>query len=176
MKEPIGRVYVLTNSVMPGLVKIGYTLATVEGRIKELFTTGVPSDFVIAYQVEVRAPSSLEAVVHKKLTEYRENQNREFFRCSVEIAISTVRGLAIEIIDEEIAQDYKYIVEPPQVPQTKIDDRQTSKLSKSAHDRINQEEKNQIFSYQEYCKLRQIEYERELVRLEKVRIWKGGKI
>ena len=36
MKEPVGRVYVLTNPRVVGLVKIGFTLGTVEGKAKEL--------------------------------------------------------------------------------------------------------------------------------------------
>ena len=36
MKPAVGRVYVLSNKAVPGLLKIGYTMNTVEGRVKEL--------------------------------------------------------------------------------------------------------------------------------------------
>ena len=41
-----GIVYLLTNPVMPGLVKIGMTTQKeIEQRMKELYTTGVPLPF-----------------------------------------------------------------------------------------------------------------------------------
>ena len=41
-----GLVYVLTNSAMPGLVKIGMTTRdSVDTRMKELYSTGVPVPF-----------------------------------------------------------------------------------------------------------------------------------
>ena len=41
-----GIVYVLTNSVMPGLVKIGMTTRLdIDTRMKELYSTGVPVPF-----------------------------------------------------------------------------------------------------------------------------------
>ena len=41
-----GIVYLLTNPVMPGLVKIGMTTQEdIDKRMKELYTTGVPVPF-----------------------------------------------------------------------------------------------------------------------------------
>jgi hypothetical protein len=46
-------VYISTNPVMPGVVKIGKTdQADVIGRAKELFTTGVPVPFDCVYACE----------------------------------------------------------------------------------------------------------------------------
>ena len=101
MKEPVGRVYVLTNPRMQGLVKIGFTLGTVEGRAKELDATGTPEAFEIAYQVEVRGPETLERRAHSQLTSYRVRNSREFFEVDVVEAILCVRNLAGERIDEE---------------------------------------------------------------------------
>jgi hypothetical protein len=101
MKEPVGRVYVLTNPRMQGLVKIGFTLGTVEGRAKELDATGTPEPFEIAYQVEVRGPESLERRAHSLLTGYRVRNSREFFEVDVIEAILCVRNLAAERLDEE---------------------------------------------------------------------------
>ena len=51
-----GLVYVLTNSGMPGMVKIGMTQrADLEQRMKELYGTGVPVPFECAYACKVRA-------------------------------------------------------------------------------------------------------------------------
>jgi hypothetical protein len=44
--EISGNVYILTNPSMPGLIKIGFTDDdTVDYRITDLWTTGVPEPF-----------------------------------------------------------------------------------------------------------------------------------
>lgn len=49
-KENHGLVYVLSNRVMPGLVKIGMTTRSeIDARLRELYTTGVPVPFDIYY-------------------------------------------------------------------------------------------------------------------------------
>jgi len=106
MKAPIGRVYILTNAKMPGLVKIGFTLGTVEGRAKELHGTGTPVPFEIAYQVEVRDPSFLETRVHTALGARRVNGDREFFEIDAVEAIISVRNFAADRIDEELHPKY----------------------------------------------------------------------
>jgi len=102
MKLPIGRVYVLSNKAMPGLLKIGYTMNTVEGRVKELsIATGVPTEFVIEYQMECRDPVGVEARSHSVLEAKRYNKSREFFAISLEEAVQVIRKNANEILDEE---------------------------------------------------------------------------
>jgi hypothetical protein len=104
MKPAVGRVYILSNKAMPGLLKIGYTMNTVEARVKDLSSaTGVPSEFYIEYQVECRDAAGLEALVHKSLQNFRHNGSREFFSVSLADAVSVIRKHATEIIDEEIA-------------------------------------------------------------------------
>lgn len=50
-----GIVYVLTNSAMPGLVKIGMTTReSIDTRMKELYSTGVPVPFDCEYACEVK--------------------------------------------------------------------------------------------------------------------------
>jgi len=105
MRPAVGRVYVLSNKAMPGLLKIGYTMNTVEGRVKELSSaTGVPSEFFIEYQVECRDAAGVEALVHQSLHNSRHNNSREFFLISLEDAVNEIRKHAKEIIDEEIAR------------------------------------------------------------------------
>lgn len=104
MKPPVGRVYVLSNKAMPGLLKIGYTMNTVEGRVKELsIATGVPTDFVIEYQVECRDPVEVEALAHAAFDQHRYNKSREFFSISLEQAVEVIREKASEILDEEFS-------------------------------------------------------------------------
>jgi hypothetical protein len=104
MKPAVGRVYVLSNKAMPGLLKIGYTMNTVEGRVKELSSaTGVPSEFFIEYQVECRDAAGVEALVHESFHNLRHNNSREFFSISLADAVDVIRKHAKEIIDEEIS-------------------------------------------------------------------------
>lgn len=111
MKEPVGRVYVLTNPRMLGLVKIGFTLGTVEGRAKELDATGTPEPFEIAYQIEVRGPETLERKVHQQLSNKRVRNSREFFEMEVVDAILCIRNLATEKFDEECRSEYLEVID-----------------------------------------------------------------
>jgi hypothetical protein len=104
MKAPVGRVYVLSNPAMPGLLKIGYTMNTVEGRVKELsLATGVPTTFCIEYQLECRDPAGLEAYAHTFFQSKRYNGNREFFSISINDAVEVLRQNAIELMAEELS-------------------------------------------------------------------------
>lgn len=56
-----GIVYVLTNPVMPGLVKIGKTSRDeVQTRLNELYSTGVPVPFDCASAARVEDESKVE--------------------------------------------------------------------------------------------------------------------
>jgi hypothetical protein len=111
MKPAVGRVYVLSNKAIPGLLKIGYTMNTVEGRVKELSSaTGIPSEFFIEYQVECRDAAGVEALVHESLNSSRHNNSREFFSISLAHAICEIRKHAKEIIDEEVADSSGYCI------------------------------------------------------------------
>jgi hypothetical protein len=108
MKAPVGRVYVLSNPAMPGLLKIGYTMNTVEGRVKELsLATGVPIEFCIEYQVECRDPAGLEAYAHTFFKNKRYNGNREFFSISINDAIDVLRQNAVELLAEDLGDNAK---------------------------------------------------------------------
>jgi len=49
-----GIVYLLTNPVMPGLVKIGMTTQEdIDKRMKELYTTGVPVPSFVSLQLRI---------------------------------------------------------------------------------------------------------------------------
>ena len=111
MQAPVGRVYVLTNPRMVGVVKIGFTLGTVEGRAKELDSTGLPEPFEIAYQIEVRGPDALERLAHGKLKHKRVRDSREFFEVDVVEAIHCVRGLATDPMGEECHPKYLELVD-----------------------------------------------------------------
>lgn len=89
--EEYGIVYLLTNPVMPGLVKIGMTgKEDIKTRMRELYTTGVPVPFECQYACRVRRADCLriEQALHKAFAPQRVNSNREFFRIQVEQAVA----------------------------------------------------------------------------------------
>ena len=91
-----GYVYLLTNEAMPGLVKIGYTNGTVEKRMNQLFTTGVPQRFDCFFAVKVEDAESVEEKIHHALDFFRQ-PDREFFK----IAPERVRSL-MQLPDHEV--------------------------------------------------------------------------
>lgn len=81
-----GILYALVNDAMPGYVKIGMTTRTVQDRMKELYTTGVPLPFQCVAAKRVSNVEEKEATVHRIFDEYRA-PNREFFKIPVSKAL-----------------------------------------------------------------------------------------
>ena len=87
-------IYVLVNSSMPGLCKIGKTTRDPESRATELSSdTGVPTPFVVAWEEEVSDCSAAEREIHRRLAGSRESDNREFFRVDSRMAIEVVQDV-----------------------------------------------------------------------------------
>lgn len=106
MKEP-GYVYILTNpSFKDDIVKIGLTSGTVEKRMKELQTTGVPTPFQKYASIKTSKYREVESFMHHSLSLLSEgcrvNDNREFFRISPEKAFSFMLEIAELLDDAEI--------------------------------------------------------------------------
>jgi hypothetical protein len=95
-KLSVGFIYVLTNESMPNLVKVGLTSHLPEDRAKQLFSTAIPSPFIVAFRQITSHPRAVEKKAHELLSEFRVNKNREFFETTVEVAIEKVRLAAIE--------------------------------------------------------------------------------
>src|SRR4051812_48808438 len=91
-----GYVYILFNSAMPSLVKIGQTTRDPEDRAQEIGGTGVPGRFVVAYRERVPDCVAVERRIHRELAKYRYDPKREFFELSLESAIATMRQIAEE--------------------------------------------------------------------------------
>lgn len=89
----MGCVYILKNEAMPGLIKIGFTKRTAEERADELYETGVPMPFEVAYEYPCEEPEKLEREIHKRLTSHRINENREFFRYPADDAFQLLEEL-----------------------------------------------------------------------------------
>ena len=81
-----GYIYILSNPLMEGLLKIGYTERTPEERVAELQGTGVPSDFVLECAYLSKDPQGDEKAIHERLEKYRVNKKREFFRLDLDQA------------------------------------------------------------------------------------------
>ncbi len=103
-----GIVYVLTNSVMPGLVKIGMTTReNVESRMNELYSTGVPIPFECAYACEVKVTdcAKIEKALHIAFEPNRVNKNREFFSIKPEQAIAILELFDRKDVTNEVAAE-----------------------------------------------------------------------
>jgi len=96
-------VYVLTNSAMPGLVKIGKTTQDeVDLRMKQLFSTGVPVPFECVFACRVPDASVVERALHHAFGQTRINPTREFFRIEPDRVVSILKLLHVEEITEEL--------------------------------------------------------------------------
>ena len=90
-----GYIYILLNPSMPGLLKIGKTRRTSDVRAEELSgETGVPSDFIVAYEVLVSDCAAAESEVHRELADFRFKENKEFFKTSLREAVRVVNEIA----------------------------------------------------------------------------------
>ena len=88
-------IYILTNPVMPNLVKIGRT-TNLEERIRALSAhSGVPIPFEVFYACEVADANRVERHVHDGLGDHRINPKREFFRINPERVISILELVSI---------------------------------------------------------------------------------
>jgi hypothetical protein len=98
-------VYVLTNSAMPGLVKIGNTTQDdANSRIVQLYTTGVPVPFELEYACKVQNAEEVERALHVAFSPQRINPKREFFKIDPEQAIAILKLLHTEDATAEIEQ------------------------------------------------------------------------
>jgi hypothetical protein len=88
-----GYLYVLVNSSMPGLVKVGKTNRSPTDRAGELSgVTGVPTPFVVAFEQFFEHCDAAEDFVHTELEHmnYRMSPNREFFNAPVNSVIRII--------------------------------------------------------------------------------------
>ncbi|TCP93739.1 T5orf172 domain-containing protein [Sphingomonas sp. PP-CE-1A-559] len=79
----MGIVYIVTNPVMPDLIKIGRTEGAIEERVRSLSSaSGVPLPFEVFYAAEVEDAIGWEKALHEAFDDRRVNPRREFFRLS----------------------------------------------------------------------------------------------
>ena len=91
--DEIGHLYVLANSAMPGLVKVGKTTRSPNERAAELSSaTGLPSPFIVVYEQLFGNCSEAESFVHTYLAAkgFRVSTNREFFNAPVNDVVRAI--------------------------------------------------------------------------------------
>ena len=103
-----GIVYLLTNTYMPGLVKIGMTTKKeIDQRMRELYTTGVPAPFECQFACQVKKSdcAKIEKALHTAFSPSRVNPNGEFFRIQVEQAKAILELFHHEDVTEEVTAE-----------------------------------------------------------------------
>lgn len=101
-----GIIYIMTNDAMPGYIKIGRTTTTIEQRMKELDTTGIPRPFRCHYATEIDDHEIKEKLIHDGFADHRTRPNREFFELDPERAVSILKALGgREIITDNAMVD-----------------------------------------------------------------------
>jgi hypothetical protein len=96
-------VYLLTNPVMPELVKIGRT-TNLQERLRSLSThSGVPVPFEVFYACEVADAARVERHIHEAFGDHRINPKREFFRINPERVLAILK--LVELQDLTPAED-----------------------------------------------------------------------
>ncbi|MEC9387110.1 GIY-YIG nuclease family protein [Marinobacter sp. bablab_jr008] len=99
-------IYIASNPSMPNLVKVGRTAGSPEKRFSELYTTGVPTPFVLEVSLEVPDSVYSEQRAHSALAQHRKSANREFFEISVKKAVKMVLGAVGDFEVREFRHDY----------------------------------------------------------------------
>lgn len=89
-------VYVIHNPEMPGLVKIGWTEKSIEARMRELDTTGIPVPFECLAAWEIEDAKEAEKAIHKAFGGRRVRKTREFFRVPAAQPIAILERFGIQ--------------------------------------------------------------------------------
>lgn len=89
----IGYVYIMVNAAFPDLIKIGRTTKSSNERASELYTTGTPGKFFVAYDVLVDDCIDVERQMHELIGDKRYSSNREFFQVTIKEAIEVLQEI-----------------------------------------------------------------------------------
>ncbi|GAA0372376.1 GIY-YIG nuclease family protein [Streptomyces blastmyceticus] len=104
-----GVIYILTNPLIPGIVKIGRTARSVTERVREISRpTGVPADYEVIYDQVVGDAHAAEKEIHTLLRPHRINPQKEFFQTSVREAIHVVQDIAARYPIDEAQESVEF--------------------------------------------------------------------
>lgn len=87
---------------MPGLLKIGKTRRDSRSRARELYKTGVPTPYKVAFELFCDDYDRTEYKIHDELSDFRVNINREFFRYPLDKAIILLQSLGDGSLEEDV--------------------------------------------------------------------------
>jgi hypothetical protein len=86
-----GHIYILQNTSIPGVFKIGFTERSVADRLNEINkATGVITPWFVRDFWFTQEPYLKEQEIHRLLDEFRVTDNREGFAVSYDMARSTI--------------------------------------------------------------------------------------
>lgn len=101
--DDVGSVYVLTNTSLSGMVKVGFTKRTAQIRARELSGTSLPTPFEVFYETDkIRNPRKVERAVHNDLVGSRIQNGREFFKVTPEEARTAIEAAVLEAEVDEL--------------------------------------------------------------------------
>ncbi len=101
-----GIVYLLINSAMPGLVKIGKTTRKdPKVRMNELYSTGVPVPFECVKAVRVDDEDAVERALLTAFGPYRINSQRDFFEIDEVQAIVLLEQLGLKDVTPQVESE-----------------------------------------------------------------------
>jgi hypothetical protein len=95
-----GWVYIIVNKAIKDLIKIGYSSKDPYLRASDFAGTGVPHKYRVVYDALVDDPYKIEQLVHSDLKRF--NEDKEWFNCSVQQGIASIRRNSIKIHLETI--------------------------------------------------------------------------
>ncbi|KFI22095.1 GIY-YIG nuclease family protein, partial [Nitrosococcus oceani] len=124
-----GYIYILTNpSYEKNLLKIGRTSRSPEIRAEEIYkrATGVPTPFKVSFKRKVLNCKEAERLIHTRLKTYRPHNSREFFKLSINEAVSIVNQACEEVdrLNTSNQESKKYKQNSP--PQVSVPQRRPS--------------------------------------------------
>ena len=107
MSDKGGIIYILINEAMPGYAKIGKTTTSVEQRMRELDTSGVPLPFECFFAATVQDVGMAERNLHDAFQDNRVRHRREFFQIDPERVRSALMLAALEDVTprEDVVED-----------------------------------------------------------------------
>lgn len=103
----VGWIYLISNSAVPGLVKVGFTTRRPEDRARELGGTGLPSDYVVEWSIRVTSPAAAEKAAHEAIKKF--HHSKEWFSCSSSEAIERIESAVSRYSSEGIDERIKFL-------------------------------------------------------------------
>lgn len=94
-------VYIMSNiSFSDDLLKIGWTREHPSIRASNMYSTEIPTPFIVEFVIITKEGSKLKRIIHEYIKHYRVNSNREFFKISKDkLKEILINELNLDIID-----------------------------------------------------------------------------